>query len=714
MARAGAERIRFALATLLLTATAYSPALRGGFVWDDRAHILENPHLETFDGLARIWSDPRAIAGRQNYPLTFTAFWLERHLWGIAPFGYHLVNVLLHAANALLLWRVLGTLGVPACWFAAAVFALHPVAVESVAWVSEQKNTLSGFLYLSSLTFYVRSARTLNRSYVLSIAFFALALLAKTITCSLPVVLLLVSWYRSGRLTRADLARSIPFFVLAAWLSAGTAEIERDHVKAIGPEWDFSFVERTEIASRAFWFYIGKIAWPFGNTFIYPRFKIDGASFLGFVLGGGAAAVLAALFLLHGRLGRGPFAALSFYTVTVAPALGFFNIYPFRYSFVADHFQYLACIGTIVLFTSAIMRLASRNGLPAWALSGPLLALLAVLTFLQSRAYAGPVALWEHTLRGNPSAWIAHNNLGNEMRERGDLDRARRHLDKAHELAPNVPEILMSLGLLHTRRGDRDAARSSYEQLIELPDGRFLGHVGLGETLAREGDWEGALSHFENATRLAPNDARSWSGAGEVYLNTGLLVEAVAALRRAVTLEPRNVFSRVNLGLALVRLGRAQEAEEHLRAALAVTPGAPGASATLGTLLALQKRYAEAWEAFDQALRANRRDGLALAGLARLALETGEEARAIRLGRALVDADPANGEAHLFLARLYQHLGDRVASSKHAARAAELGLPVEPALREPAAKPGDEQASEGKDPSAATGDAYSTRHPGTP
>ncbi|HKX46428.1 MAG TPA: O-GlcNAc transferase, partial [Planctomycetota bacterium] len=325
---------------IVATCVAYLPALQGGFVWDDRLFIVDNPLLGHLDGLRRIWLDPGgAIA--QYYPLTVSSFWLEHRFFRLDPSGYHAVNILLHVANALLVRLLFRRLALPGAELAALVFALHPVHVESVAWISERKNLLSGLLYLSAGLAYLRFRGLCDERgherfpfYFLALLLFAGALLAKTVTASLPAAILLVLWWKEGRLGARDVALLLPFFVLGIAAGLNTARMERVHVGASGADWDYTWIERVLISSRALCFYPAKLIWPSPLAFSYPRFAIDPSAVASYLYGVALAAVAALLFFGRARIGRGPLVALLFFAGTLFPALGFVDVYPMRFSFV--------------------------------------------------------------------------------------------------------------------------------------------------------------------------------------------------------------------------------------------------------------------------------------------------------------------------------------------------------------------------------------------
>jgi hypothetical protein len=355
-----------ALGIVCLTLLVYAPAISAGFIWDDDHYVTENMTLRSLAGLKQIWLDPKATP--QYYPLVHTGFWVEYHLWGLDPKGYHLVNVLLHAANAVLVWLVLKRLGVPGALWAALIFALHPVHVESVAWVTERKNVLSTLFYLSAMLAYWRfwpadGAQPQTgawRWYGLALLLFVFALLSKTVTCSLPAAILLIRWWKTGRLASRDWLLTAPMFAVGLALALLTVYLEKHHVGAQGEEFTWSYLDRVLIAGRAIWFYAGKLIWPSNLIFIYPRWNIDASVWWQYVFPLAAAGVVLALLVLRNRLGRAPLTAVLFFIGTLTPALGFFDVYPMRYSFVADHFQYLASLGLIVLFAGLSTELAGR------------------------------------------------------------------------------------------------------------------------------------------------------------------------------------------------------------------------------------------------------------------------------------------------------------------------------------------------------------------
>lgn len=465
---------------LLGTVLVYWPALSAGFIWDDDDHVTANPIVQDPGGLPRIWLEPGATP--QYYPLVFTTFWLEHKLWGLAPLGYHLVNILLHAANAILLWLVLRRLAVPGPWVVAAIFAVHPVQVETVTWVTERKNTLSSLFYLAALLTYMRFQRFDGAEprprrwapYPTVLVLFLCALLSKTVTCSLPAAILLLAWWKRGRLDWRRIWPLLPMFVLGVLAAGTTVWLEKHSIGAAGVHWDLSALDRVLIAGRAVWFYIAKLLWPANLVFIYPRWEIDPRQAWQWLFPLATLAAPITLWLLRKRIGRGPLTAVLLYGGTLLPALGFIDVYPMRYSFVADHFQYLASAALLALLVAAVLQLASRateaagrmRHLAPTAAAVVLLPVLGLLSWRQTHMYHDLETLWRTTLARNPAAHMAYLNLGGLLKSAARHDEAYAYYTAALKLDARQDEIYYNLGLLMVTLGRPHEARAYYEQAL--------------------------------------------------------------------------------------------------------------------------------------------------------------------------------------------------------------------------------------------------------
>jgi tetratricopeptide (TPR) repeat protein len=583
-------RVVAGAALVLMVLAAYRPALRAGFIWDDDDHVTANETLKSVDGLRRIWLEPGVVP--QYYPLTFSGLWVEYHLWGLRPLGYHLVNILLHASNAILWWCILRRLAVPGAWFAAALFALHPVQVESVAWVTELKNVLSGAFYLAAALAYLRfaglgaspaPARRRSLFYALAVALFVLALLSKTVTCSLPAALLLVVWWKRGRIAREDVVPLLPLLGLGAAFGLFTVWMERTSIGARGADWVLSFVERCLVAGRALWFYATTLVWPHPLAFIYPRWHVDVHVWWQYLFPLGAALVVIALWSARHRIGRAPITAVLFFAGTLFPALGFFNIFPMRYSFVADHFQYLACMGLIALGAAGSARLGATLGpgrrRVAATLGGTLLLVLGVLTWQQQDIYQNIEVLWRDTLAKNPTAWMAHHNLAIALEEQGRREEAATHYAEAVRLNPEYPNARLNLARYLINVGRIPEAMAHYAEVLRHDPDQYIAHFNLGWGLVKGGRLDEGIAHYREARRLNPDDA---------------------ALR-------------YNLAVALIAAGRREEAVPELRAALARRPGWSSAMGELAWILATHEdaRVRNGPEAVELAERAAQRGEVA-------------------------------------------------------------------------------------------------------
>jgi protein O-mannosyl-transferase len=611
------------LLILGLTVAAYLPVLRCGFIWDDNDYVTENQTLHDLHGLYRIWFEPGAVP--QYYPLVHTTFWLEYHAWGLNPLGYHLVNVLLHALAAVLLGATLRRLRVPGAWLAAALFALHPVEVESVAWITERKNVLSGVFYFSAALAYLRflelreappaaggPVRRQWRWYSAALVLFLLALWSKTVACSLPAALLLVRWWQKGRLCRKDFLLLTPFFALGVGLSFLTIQLELHHVGAQGAAWSLTPLQRCLIAGRALWFYAGKLVYPVQLTFIYPRWQISELSWWQWLFPAAALGLVVALWQARRRLGRGPLVAVLFFGGTLLPALGFVNVYPMRYSFVADHFQYLAGVGLMVLAAAGAARLPGK--IPQALLALPLL--LGVLTWQQTRMYQDLETLWKTTVARNPQAFLAHNNLAVILRARGQLDEAIDHLQRCLAVEPGFAEA----------------------------------HNNLGNALRQRGEVDAAIPHFKTALQLEPNNAPAYANLGSALLEKGQASEAIPELRKALQLDPGNVDLLNSLGYALLKAGQGTEAVAFFQQAIALRPGFVDAYNNLGNLLAQLGQLDEAIATYRKALAIHPDHAQAEANLARALLQEHQLDEAIAHFQKAAQLCPGSAEAENELA----------------------------------------------------------------
>jgi Flp pilus assembly protein TadD len=600
-----APREWFFLAALVVAVfLVYQPAWQGGFIWDDNAHVTK-PELRSWHGLYRIWFQLGAT--QQYYPLLHSAFWVEQRLWGDATLGYHLVNILLHAIVVVLAALVLRRLAVPGAFLAAAVFALHPVHVESVAWITEQKNTLSAVFYLTAMLAYFRFDQTRKAAwYGGALGLFVLGLLSKTTAATLPAALLVIFWWQRGKLSwRRDVLPLLPFFVLGAATGVFTAWVERKLIGADGANFAFSFVERCLIAGRAIWFYLGKLFWPAELIFIYPRWHVSSAVWWQYLFPAAALLLLAGLWAVRRRW-RAPLAALLFFVGTLFPALGFFNVFPFIYSFVADHFQYLASLGVIALASAGVALLLERwrlwNHPVGHALCLTLLVSLAALTWLQSQMYGSIDELFRTTIARNPACWMAYNNLGVIVRLQGKLDEAAACFRKSLELNPDNVQAYDNLGITLTLRGRLDEAEVYFRKALQLRPRYGDSYAGLGNLFSARGQFDKAIANYQKAVDFKPGHAEAHNNLGAALAARGRLSEAIDHLQKSLEIRPDNAETHHNLGTALANCGRIDEAISHFQKAVELKDDYAEAHNNLGIALASRGQTDAATAQYQKAL----------------------------------------------------------------------------------------------------------------
>ncbi len=606
----------FALFLLAVTFIAYQPVWHAGFIWDDDAYLTQNPLLTAPDGLRRIWFSLQSPS--QYFPLTYTTFYIERALWGLNPAGYHLINLLLHAANAVLVWRVLVRLRVPGAWLAAAIFALHPVQVESAAWITERKNVLMGFFFLLTLWEWIRfiDEKTVRpwRYYSLALVFYILALSAKTTACTLPAALLLILWLKKMPVGWRRLAQVAPFVAMGIGMGLLTVWWERYHQGTQGKLFDIGPVERVLIASRGVWFYLGKLLWPANLTFSYPRWTISAADPLayGWVLA--TAAVGVVIWRARRWTGRTVEVAAAFFVATLSPVLGFIMLYTFLYSFVADHYQYLACIGPFALFAAGMEiglgRVAAGKPFLQPVMYAALLTALGALTWKQCGMYANDRALWQTTLRRNSNSWMAHNNLGFNLNKEGQTDEAIIHFQKALEIKPDY----------------RDA------------------HYNLGNAYINKGKLAEAIAELKTVLRLKPEDINAQESLAEALLKLGKAAEAIPYCKAVVAAKPEDAHAHFALGWACQAANRPEQALANYKEAVRLAPDTPQCLNALAWIYATSPKAemrngAEAVRLADRACQITKRhntemlDTLAAAyaeaGRFDEAIKTTEEIRAL-------------------------------------------------------------------------------------
>ncbi len=606
----------------LLTLVMYFQVLKAGYIWDDDAYVANNLNLQTVKGLKRIWLEPSTSP--QYYPLVFSTFWVERQLFGADPFVSHLTNICLHILNALLLWIVLRRLGIGAAFFIALVFALHPVHLESVAWITERKNVLSALFYLSAMLAFLSYAlpqkdvapRTRLRSAVLYLAcvlLFVCALLSKSVTATLPMILLLILWWKKEKPEKWDWLALSLLFIIGIASGLNTAWLEMHHVGASGEEWAMSWVGRFLVAGRAAWFYAGKLVWPRPLSFIYPRWTIDPGDILQFLYPLSLAAGCLALWFFRKRTGKGPLVAVFFFLCTLFPALGFLNVYPMRYSYVADHFQYLASIGiislVIVFFKNTLTRLKAEG--PRLLLMVLLVSLLIMVGRREAGKYDNLEALWKDTIAKNSGCWMAYNNLGTLKIKQKRYAEARACFTEALKRRPRLAEAENNIGMAWMNEGNLPKAKEHFRKAIAMDPRSAEAFNNLGVALGKEQEFAEAIRNYQQAIQADPEYAMAHYNLANILSRKNELKKAAVHYREAICIRPDFAMAYYYYGLGLLQQGRSQEARQNLAVAFRLQPDFSLGYLQAGNIFLAQGKIPDAIEHFRKALRIQPADAVA-------------------------------------------------------------------------------------------------------
>lgn len=526
-----------AVALVVLALLVYRPVLPGSFIMDDRRLIeSDNPLVNGQLSLSSIWF-------QTDFPLSDVALWAQWQLWGSHPGWYHAVNIALHSLGAILLWQVLARLRISGAWLAGALFAVHPVCVNSVARIAEIKNTLSLPFFFLSLWFYF-SNRPFRHS--LSLILFVLALLAKTSTIMLPVALLAILAWRNDRLTARDWLETAPFFFLSLLFGMMSAWFQKHQaMTGPGPPAE-SFAERAAMAGRIYWFYLGKVFWPANLNLVYPSWKIDAASpmtYIPLLLIPGAGSVC---WRFRNGWGRHVLLGLGIFAITLFPALGFFDSQFLTKWRVSDHLQYLPMIAPVALLAAGFS--TRRPALIFRSAAAVVIVMLSFLSFHRARIFASEESLFQDTLAKNPAAWGIENDLGVLMAQRGDLESAAAHFRASLKIHPANPDALSNLGLALASEGRFSEAESNYQASLKLRPDDFETRQRFAHALLEEHRVAAGMDQMRLALAVSPKpEIRTRLDYTTLLHQTGHLRESMAELRHVLALQPDSVEALNNL-----------------------------------------------------------------------------------------------------------------------------------------------------------------------
>ena len=548
----------------------YFPALSGEFIWDDSIFSKEET-IHRWSGLWDIWFAPSEIAREGHYwPITYTTFWLEHKLFGLNPLGYHIVNCILYFINVVLIWRLLLRLEVPGAWAISMIFTVHPLHVESVAWLIERKDLLSALFYLGAVHAWLRFRESSRlKTYALALGLYALGMLSKSIAVTLPAALLVLLWWKQERISAQDIMRLLPFFIVGFAITLG------DYLFYVSREEQlnitFSFLERILIAAQAVWFYVGKLLWPTNLMVIYPHWDVSVENLIPWLSVVATVGVLALLWGCRHRIGKGPLAGVAFFVITLLPILGFVDHKYMQFSFVADRYQYLAGLGLMAVLIGGAVHIMRPHVTFFRPVAIGVFAVLVIgggtLTWHQATIYQNWITFFSHIIAHNPTARNAYLNLGHALYQANRFEEAYEASLKALELQPNNPRIHSNLASVLLQMKRYDEAEESLKRALELNPRNSDTWQKYGNLHFRQQRYEDAVAAFQKAINLSTNSILAHKGIADSYYELGDHTKALESIDQALALTPtpsvQGELSKLSVKV-LLALGRTKEAEQHL------------------------------------------------------------------------------------------------------------------------------------------------------
>jgi len=537
---------------IALTLLAYIPAMNAGTIWDDAGFVFDNAAVSSRRGLHFIWLTK---SNADFFPLTLSSLWLEYRLWGPNPIPYHITNILLHACSAVLLWRLLRQLKVPGAYLGAMLFAVHPVNVASVAWITERKNTLSMLFYLLSALYFFRfDENPRHKTYILSLVFFLAALLSKTSAVVLPPILLAIIWWKRRAWTRQDLLRVAPYFVIGIVLGLVTVWFQQRSLTSTDANEMPTLAQRLALPGWVVWFYLGKVLFPWPLLMGYPRWELNTSSLLIYAPLMLLILSLAALFFLRNK---SFFITAILYVLALGPVLGLLPMTFHYISWVSDHLQQIALPAPLALIGAGLALLAQRPARHklAIALFSLLILILTGMTFNHSRHFKNDGTLWKFNNAYNPNCWAGNNNLGIYYVAQGDLAKAKYHYDYALKLRPNYSSTYYNRGLLFSRQGKFKEALADEQIAIRIDPRYWQAFSAQGAIYTNMGQFDRALDRYLKALAIKPTDAAAHNNAGNIFLSRGDIKNALIHLNAATMLNPNYAMAYSNRAVVWFYMG---------------------------------------------------------------------------------------------------------------------------------------------------------------
>jgi tetratricopeptide (TPR) repeat protein len=610
-------------AALIATAAAiiYLPVLHGDWLWDDDIDITGNAITQSPTGWWTIWTEPGAEP--DYYPIKATVQWAQWQLWGADTFGYHLTNLLLHILGAWLVWRLLSKFNLKFAWIGGLLFAVHPVNVESVAWIAELKNTLSLPPFLLAMCAWIDyEAQERKRDYALALGFFLVAMLCKTTLVMFPVVILLYAWWKRSRLGWCDLKISAPFFAISLALGLLTLFLQKGHISHVPSQQFGGFFFRWALGGEALAVYFFRCLWPMGLTLMAPKWAVDPLSTLAWLPWLGLGGLLAWFWTRRAGWGRHLLLGFGFFVINLAPFLGFISTGYMRFTWVMDHFLYLPIIGLIGLAAAGWDWLEARLALTArWSIraagAGAII-LLTAESWSYAQTFTDQETLWTYTIRENPEAWLALNNLGEIYRRANRIPEAKDEFAKALRINPDSIEARNNMGVVLWATGQAAPAMEQFQAALKLDPTYAQAHYNMGVSLGNMGHLPEAMQEYNEALHYDPQYAPAHDNLGAALLQQGRIAEAQKELEAAMKIDPNAAHSHYNMGNLFLTIGKADEALAQYEKALQLDPTSSEAHANRGVALVRLGRTPEAIEEMETAVRLDPHNDSARSNLAQI------------------------------------------------------------------------------------------------
>ena len=699
----------------------YFPALSGGFIWDDLL-FSEEKLIRDWSGLWDIWFAPYKILEEGHYwPITYTSFWLDHKLFGLNPTGHHIVNCILYFINVVLIWRLLLKLEVPGAWAISMIFAVHPLHVESVAWLIERKSLLSALFYLGAVHLWLRFRESSSlKAYALALILYMLSLLSKSIAVTLPATLLVLLWWKQERISAQEIMRLLPFFIVGFAISLGDYLFYTTRGElGLG----YSFWERVLIAVQAVWFYAGKLLWPTNLMVVYPHWDVSIDSLINWLFVAAATGVLILLWGCRHRIGKGPLAGVVFFVIALSPTLGFVDYRYMEVSFVADRYQYLAGLGLMAVLIGgavyAIQRHLTSSGPAVMGIVAVLVIGLGSLTWRQATIYQDGVTFFSHIVAHNPTASGAYANLGdallqqqrydeaviafqkaidmngdsilayggiaNSYHKLGQNNKAMEWIDRARTLNP-TPLIQDKLSQLSARvllaLGKTEEAEQHLLQADQGGDSdqEIWRLLKLHQVSAKRGDIDKASIYLQRVLKLAKGDPKTLQSVADTLRSQKQYTLAIEIYKEMLAIDPNLAAAHAGMGDVLYQLERYEEAIESFGRSAELNPVPPSVTTQLiymGLAAGELGRSADAAQYYERAVELDPRNASALEHLALFRFQEKRYEDALRLYKAASDSRPRDAQLHFNIGTILQNL-ERPVEAVHSY---ETALSLDPNIK---------------------------------